>query len=732
MARKRLGELLLLRERISERDLDFAIQEQSRRSVRLGELLLEKDIVSKHDLVKAIEEVTRTAYVDCSECAAEASALDKIGKLVALRNCAFPLRIVGSVIEVVMAEPQDLAALNELAFAAGLRIKPFFGFRAEIEHAIERAYIPDPSPQVTEAATGEEIELMGVGSSAHQAVVQEFQAELRGQKTEAVRRVSSILCEALRRKASDIHIEPGLDEAIVRVRVDGILQVLDHVTGEVRPQLISRIKILADLDIAERRIPQDGRFLAQLRGHSYDIRVSTLPTQFGEKIAIRILDPRAANVTFEHLGLLGRNSSELKRLLRQPQGMILVTGPTGSGKSTTLYSALSLIRSSTINITTIEDPIEYVVEGANQVQVNPKAGRTFAGCLRSLLRQDPNVIMVGEIRDLETAEMALTAAQTGHLVLSTLHTNDSVSAISRLVDLDIPPFLIASSVSGILAQRLVRKLCKCRKQVELTDQYAERLRAAGCTALPHTVFLAGGCPECEDTGYRGRLGVYELCVLSDQIKQAISTDVRDSVLRELACADGMKSIMADALEKVLAGATTLDEVLRVVPQTARLGPSCAGCGAALSSGSLRCPSCGKPNANPGARREAQPGPEHRTSGRYSPYSDLRLTYEGSSTELSIRVPDISPKGMFVNTTQQFPEGTVLKVGFRLPKSGVAIHARAEVRYFLKDVGVGLEFISLDEPSKEAIEREMSQRTQAVNRRLREVFGKPPDEPQTRP
>ena len=327
--------------------------------------------------------------------------------------------------------------------------------------------------------------------------------------------------------------------------------------------------------------------------------------------------------------------------------------------------------------------------------------------------------------------MALTAAQTGHLVLSTLHTNDSVAAISRLVDLDIPPFLIASSVSGILAQRLVRKLCKCRKQVELTDQYAERLRAAGCTTLPHSVFLVGGCPECEDTGYRGRLGVYELCVLNDQIRQAIGTDVRDSVLRELACAGGMKPIMADALDKVLAGATTLDEVLRVVPQTTRPGQSCARCGASLSSGSLRCPSCGKPNPNPGTRREERPGPEHRTNSRYSAYSDLRLTYEGSSTELSIRVPDISPKGMFVNTTLQFPEGTVLKVNFRLPKSGVTIHARAEVRYFLKDVGVGLEFISLDEPSKEAIEREMSQRTQDANRSLREVFGTPPDESPTR-
>jgi type IV pilus assembly protein PilB len=719
MARK-LGELLLLKQHISEGELDVAIQEQSSRSVRLGELLLEKGVVSKHDLVKAIEELTRTTYVDCAACSAELSALERISKPVALRNCALPLRIVGSVIEVVMAEPQDLIAHKELEFAAGFQVKTFFGFRSEIEHAIEREYKSDRSPEITAVATEEEIELVGVGSSAHQAAIQEFQAELRGQKTEAVQRVTRILSEALKRKASDIHIEQRLDDAIVRIRVDGILQVLEYVPGDIRPQLVSRIKILGDLNIAERRVPQDGRFLAQLRGRSYDIRVSTLPTQYGEKIAIRILDPKAANVTFEQLGFRQRDSEELKRLLRLPQGMVLVTGPTGSGKSTTLYSALSLIRASTINITTIEDPIEYAVEGANQVQVNPKAGRTFSSCLRSLLRQDPNVIMVGEIRDAETAEMALTAAQTGHLVLSTLHTNDSVSAISRLIDLDIPPFLIASSVSAILAQRLVRKLCKCRKQMEITDAQAGRLRALGCTTLPDALFSPGGCAECDNSGYRGRLGVYELLVLNDDISQAIATDFRDNVVRELATAGGTKPLMSDALEKVVRGVTTLDEVLRVVPQATRPSTPCANCGAPLSSGFLFCPTCGKSSASSGVSQGAQNGTAKRAVRRYSAYSDLRLTYEGFSTEVSIRVPDISAQGMFINTVRQFPEGAILKVSFHLPKSGVNIQTRAEVRYCLKDVGVGLEFIGLDEPSKEAIEREMLARAHDVDTAFRHL------------
>ncbi len=577
------------------------------RSVRLGELLLEKGVVSKRDLVEGIEELTRTTYVDCTACSPEKPALEKIVKPVALRSCALPLRIVGSTIEVVMAEPQDLRVLQELEFVAGLKVIAFFGFRSEIEDTINREYGVDHNAAAVAAAASEEIELLAVGSGANQAAVQEFQAELRGQKTEAVRRVSRILTEALKRKASDIHIEQQLNEAIVRIRIDGILHELERIAGEIRPQLFSRIKILADLDISERRVPQDGRFLAQLSGRSYDIRVSTLPTQYGEKIVMRLLESKAANVTFEQLGIRSANCDELKRLLRLPQGMVLVTGPTGSGKSTTLYSALSFIRSSMINITTIEDPVEYVVESANQVQINPKAGRTFAKCLRSILRQDPNVIMIGEIRDNETAEMALTAAQTGHLVLSTLHTNDSVAAITRLIDLDIAPFLIASSVTGILAQRLVRKLCQCRQQIEPTDQQATQLKALGCATVPNSLFVPGGCMKCDHTGYRGRVGAYELLVLDGELRQAITTNIRDNILRELACSSGMKLMMDDALEKVVAGITSLEEVLRVIPQPVRSAMPCGGCGAALGSGFQFCPYCGKPNADFGVRHGARNG-----------------------------------------------------------------------------------------------------------------------------
>ncbi len=327
------------------------------------------------------------------------------------------------------------------------------------------------------------------------------------------------------------------------------------------------------MDISERRVPLDGRFLSRRGNEAFDIRVSTLPTHFGEKVVMRILDPRAANVPFQELGLSRLDAAAFAELVRLPQGMILVTGPTGSGKSTTLYSALSLIRSSATNITTIEDPIEYMLEGANQVQVDVKAGRTFAGCLRSVLRQDPDIVMVGEIRDTETAEIALTGAQTGHLVFSTLHTNDSVSAISRLIDLKIPPFLIASSVNAVLAQRLVRKLCPCRIESFDTTELQSELRGMGYEKTPIVAYFPKGCPNCDNTGYKGRIGVYEMLMIDEHIRQAIRNDVRDDVLRDYATSSGMRLMVDDAISKVLQGITTVNEVLRVIPYVKRLNPA---------------------------------------------------------------------------------------------------------------------------------------------------------------
>ncbi|MGH8457333.1 MAG: ATPase, T2SS/T4P/T4SS family, partial [Stenotrophobium sp.] len=429
-------------------------------------------------------------------------------------------------------------------------------------------------------------------SERNKAAMEEFEAELRNEKTPAVRLVSAILASAAAKKASDIHIEPQPLGTVVRIRVDGVLREMTHVPAELTSFLVSRIKILADMDISERRTPQDGRFLCQIGKNSMDMRVSTLPTHSGEKVVMRLLDPSASRVGFEKLGLVQENSSALQTVLAMPQGMLLVTGPTGSGKSTTLYACLNTLRSPSVNIITVEDPIEYRVEDINQVQINAKAGLTFAGTLRSMLRQDPNVIMVGEIRDQETAEIALQAAQTGHLVLSTLHTNDAIAAITRLLDLGIQGFLISASVSAVIAQRLVRKLCTCAEKVPMTDEHAARLLAGGIVDFDTHVHVPAGCAKCDMSGYKGRVGIYELLLLDEQIRSAVRSGARDEEIRNLARSGGMRLMQEDALEKVKNGVTTMEEVLRVVPFDNALTVRCRACGRALAPAFLFCPYCG--------------------------------------------------------------------------------------------------------------------------------------------
>jgi type IV pilus assembly protein PilB len=595
-ARRKLGEVLRARSEISAEDLDRAIAEQRAKSMHLGELLLERGIVPRASLISAIEEVTRVPYLDCTGTVPELDALKQVPRATAVKHCVFPLRLDRRRLVVVMAEPQDLAALDELRFQSGSDISPRLGFRQEILAAIDRHYgeaVP-AEPSVLSDADVSELELISASANArNQAALSEFQAEMRGHSTPAVHVVSSILLSAAEKKASDIHIEQLPDDCVVRLRIDGVLREMMRVPDSIRAQLISRIKILSDMDIAERRVSQDGRFLIRTKGHNFDLRVSTLPTQYGEKVVIRLLDPAAANVPFCELGFSAETSSLLTEAVKRPQGMVLVTGPTGSGKSTTLYSALSLLRSPKVNIVTIEDPVEYVIDGINQVQVNAKAGRTFASCLRSLLRQDPNVIMVGEVRDGETVEIAMTAAQTGHMLLSSLHTNDAVSAITRLLDLGCPAFLIGSSLSAVIAQRLVRKMClACKHTVPASPEYRARLMQLGMTRHVDEMVQARGCTECEGSGYKGRVGVYELLMLNDTLRVAIRSGLRDDELRVMARAAGMKLLQEDALDKVLAGITTLDEIQRVVPFISASSVACQMCAKPLAADFLFCPYCG--------------------------------------------------------------------------------------------------------------------------------------------
>jgi type IV pilus assembly protein PilB len=416
-----------------------------------------------------------------------------------------------------------------------------------------------------------------------------------------VQMVSEIIQAALTRQASDIHIEPQATDTAVRLRVDGVLRDLRRVPRRLQNSLISRIKILSDMDIAERRAPQDGRFMVVADGRKVDMRVSTLPTQYGEMIVMRLLESEGQVVDFPQLGFPAPIEEGLNRLLSLPQGMLLVTGPTGSGKSTTLYAALHRVRKPSVNIITVEDPIEYVIPGVNQVHVNVSAGLTFASCLRSILRQDPNVIMIGEIRDRETAEIAMKAAQTGHLVLSTLHTNDSVSAVVRLLDLEIPSYMMAASLAGILAQRLVRKLCKCHIQVPARPEFLARMAAVTTGGPPESEYQTVGCAICEGSGFKGRVGVYELLCVDEPVRAAIR-DGRIDVIQEAARVQGMKLMQIDAIEKVRAGITTLSEVQRVVAFETTLTINCPACGQPQTSAFRFCPHCGAPRENQSGRR----------------------------------------------------------------------------------------------------------------------------------
>jgi type IV pilus assembly protein PilB len=610
MKRKKLGEVLRERGQISSADLSKVIEEQQGKVIHLGELMLGRGLVGKADLISALMEVVHVPYVDCGTTRVEPAALKLIPRSTAERCCVLPLVREGTRLVVVMAVPQNLATLDELRFTCGKEISPRLGFRSEIIAAIEKYYghaeavltaeIPEEKPAAPELSAAPEMEF--ISTSSRQSTLeafQEVQAEIMQRRTPAVRLVSGIIAAAANKGASDIHIEPQAGDVAVRIRVDGVLRDLQRIPRPLQNQLVSRIKILSDMDIAERRSPQDGRIMVQMGAKKLDLRVSTLPTQYGEKVVMRLLEPDAPQVSFAELGLMPGIIDGLQQVLGLPQGMLLVTGPTGSGKSTTLYAALNALRKPAVNIVTVEDPVEYVLPGINQVHVNTKAGLTFASALRSILRQDPNVIMVGEIRDKETAEIAMKAAQTGHLVLSTLHTNDSIAAVTRLLDLGIPGYMIAASVSGIMAQRLVRKLCACHDQAEVTAEYASRLTEVGLTEPLKVQCVPVGCAECDHTGYKGRVGVYEMLLLDESVKTAVRTGARVDEIRSLARSAGMKLMQEDAVEKLRLGVTSLEEIQRVVPFEKLASPRCSGCGRELPPAFLYCPYCGSKRGGAG-------------------------------------------------------------------------------------------------------------------------------------
>jgi general secretion pathway protein E len=523
-------------------------------------MLVRLGLVSERDMALAFSQVLNIPLVESSDYPQSPVALESFSLRFLKDAGVLPLRDEEAGLTVAMADPADTFALDALAMASGKPVARAAGLSSEIELALEQLY-------KSEANEAEEEDLAaGLGEVSEDDI-----EHLKDLASEApvIRMVNQIIQRAVEARASDIHIEPFADELKVRYRIDGILKAVDSPPPRSTAAIISRVKIMSKLNIAERRLPQDGRIPLRVQGKELDLRVSTVPTMFGESVVMRLLDKESVRFDFGSLGFDGSPRERLGTVLDMPYGIFLVTGPTGSGKSTTLYTALSRLNTQERKIITVEDPVEYQLPGINQIQVKPQIGMTFAGALRSIVRQDPDIIMVGEMRDLETARIAVQSALTGHLVLSTLHTNDAPSGVTRLLDMGVEDYLLTSTINGILAQRLVRQLCSvCRERYRPLPELAlkfERMRETdeGDTFL----YRAAGCEQCNDTGYRGRMVISEVLVMTDSIRQAVLSHATATEIQRSAIAEGMSTMYQDGLRKALDGRTTVEEVMRVAEET---------------------------------------------------------------------------------------------------------------------------------------------------------------------
>ncbi len=508
-------------------------------------------------------EKTGTGPADLSAYDVESAAIRAIPRAIAKEYTVLPLQISQERILVAMADETNVLAIDAIRSRTGRKVEPVEIPAQQIQEAIDQYYTRQARASIQVSQQAKDLSAAVSGTEAVSGIDTELIQMLDAGPV--VRIVETIIQDAARMHASDIHIEPRADHVQVRCRVDGQLSTITKLPKDMQRAVLSRIKLLADEDIAETRFPQGGRFDAMVENRPVDLRVSTMPTYWGEKAVLRLLDKSRVFVSLGELGFLPQMQKEFEELVTRPQGMILVTGPTGSGKSTTLYAALHTINEDRINISTVEDPIEYEVQGLNQTQVHPAIGLDFAEFLRHILRQDPDVILIGEIRDLETAQMAFRAALTGHLVLSTLHTNDAPSAPTRLMDIGVAPYIIGSSILGVLAQRLVRRICpNCREQYQPSSQELERLNMSEEQAEKIRFHVGRGCRHCRNTGYSGRVAVYELMKMNDELRGALSRGENASVLRRIAVKSGMKTLRYDALTKVHQGITSAQEVINVM------------------------------------------------------------------------------------------------------------------------------------------------------------------------
>ncbi|RMF92350.1 MAG: type II secretion system protein GspE [Candidatus Schekmanbacteria bacterium] len=590
---KKMGELLCDAGLITSEQLQKALAKQQKTNKKLGEILVEMCFISHMDIAKVLALQLGIQFIDFSETAVEPEAIQLVPEKLCRKHTLIPLSVDKKVIKAVFADPLDLSAIDELRFASGRNVQPCISTPDKIREAIAHNYHINIPLQdlISSLPIQSPVEIVFEGDNE----LDISDLIKRSETAPVIAMVNSIIINAVQRRASDIHIEPQQKFVNLRMRIDGLLKDIMTLPKWVQCLVISRIKIMAKMDISEKRIPQDGRIKIRIKNKELDLRVSSLPTQYGENIVIRILDMKADSFQLENIGL---GSEELKKVISmidRSQGMILLSGPTGSGKTSTLYAMLNRIKSNTIHIVTLEDPIEYEIPGISQVNVNEKVGLTFAFSLRSILRQDPDAIMVGEIRDVETACIAAQASITGHLVLSSVHTNSTISTITRLKNMGVPSYLISSSLNGIISQRLVRLICpNCKTKYNPSEEEFVKIGLRPEDIKNNNFYKGTGCQKCSHTGYSGRIGVFEVLTITPKFRELINNDAPAELLQKEAINSGMKYMIFDGLEKVKKGLTTLEELNRVLifEEEEIRSVICPNCNSSIKSDFINCPFCG--------------------------------------------------------------------------------------------------------------------------------------------
>ena len=593
-SRRKLGDLLVETGLLPPEKLAEALSTQRQTGKRLGQVLMEMDIIAEDEMAFALAMQLKIPFIDLNGYEIQGEVVESVPEEVSRKFVCIPIALKDNILDVAMADPLDLNMIKDLQFITGYSIQPAISTPGQIVEALQKHFHPERTIGEVASEFGDEELMEFLPENKMEEEEEELDPLDVGQNSPFVKMVDLIIKNAIKKGASDVHIEAQENQVRVRNRVDGVLQDSIKLPKWTQPIIISRIKVLGGMDISERRLPQDGRIRVRAKNIAVDLRVSTLPTYYGEKAVIRILNKESTFLSLDDLGFSYKNLGIIKKCIHQPQGMILISGPTGSGKTSTLYGCMREVRSDEVNIITVEDPVEYELAGINQVQINEKVGLTFPYVLRSILRQDPNVIMIGEIRDVDTAEIALQSSLTGHLVLSTLHTNDAPSAVTRLVDIGMPPYLISSSVIGVIAQRLVRIICpECKEEHVPKPDLLERLNLSN-EELPFKFYRGEGCPHCNNTGYKGRTVLEEVMVMGRKIRDLIQSGSSTDELRDAAMATGMTTLGVSGLRKIEKGITTLDEVLKAVQEKEELTSFCPHCGKGVSLDFRDCPYCNNP------------------------------------------------------------------------------------------------------------------------------------------